>query len=162
MNMNILAVDVKHMSVYDFLKDGETEQELLNRAEAYKQKEIEDWTRNYLGYPTREDFKIYLEEAKNTEYKTMSWNEFQTMQKSFYLDRPVKETTKEQFDDMLGCLPPLKWCNVNGVEMFCLCEMLTGNYTDQYAKVNGKYYTKLVDVTDKNTWINNYINQEVA
>ena len=32
MNMDILAVDTSTLTVYDFLGDGETEQELLQRA----------------------------------------------------------------------------------------------------------------------------------
>ena len=39
--------------------------------------------------------------------------------------------------------------------MFCTSEMLTGTYTTQYAAYNGKYYSKIVDVTDESTWIYN-------
>ena len=161
MNMNILAVDTKHMSVYDFLRDGETEEELQSRADAYKQNDIETWDKNRKQYPC-ETYENYYQSALEKEYKVITWNEFEKLQKSFYLDQPLTETTEEDFDDMLNCLPPLKWCTINGVEMFCMCEMLTGTYTSQYARCNGKYYTKVVDITNKNTWINNYIKTEVV
>ena len=157
MNMNILAVDTKHMSVYSFMRDEETEADLLQRSNDYRQKEIEDWTRLYLQYPNREDFKVYLNEANNKEYQVITWDQFENMQKNFYIGQPLAETTEDHFEDMLGCLPPMKWCTIGGVEMFCMCEMLTGTYTSQYARYNGKYYTKTVDITDKSTWINNYL-----
>jgi len=156
MNMNILAVDVNHMSTYDFLKDGETEEELLTRAENYRQNEIATWDKNRTQYPC-ETFENYYTNALTQEYKIMTWDEFETLQKDYYVGQPLAETTEESFEDMLNVLPPLKWCTINGVEMFCISEMLTGAYTSQYAKCNEKYYTKIVDVTDKNTWINKYI-----
>lgn len=157
MNYNILAVDVKHVSVYDFLQDGETEQELLNRANAYKQGNFETYSDLCFLYPDREDFQKCLKEAKEKEYKVMSWDEFSKLKRDFYLNDPVRETTEQVFYDMLNILPPLKWCTIDGVEMFCMSEMYTGTYTNQYARYNDKYYTKMVDVTDKSTWINNYI-----
>lgn len=161
MNMNILAADIKHMSVYDFLKDGETEQELQNRADAYRTEDIKTWDKNRKEYPC-ETYENYYKLALEKEYKVMTWDEFQKMQREFYLSDPVKETTEEQFEEMFCVLPPLKWCTIDGVEMFCMSEMLTGTYTNQYARYNEKYYTKLVDITDKSTWINNYIKEEIA
>ena len=156
MNMNILAVDVNHMSTYDFLKDGETEEELLTRAENYRQNEIAAWDKNRTQYPC-EKFENYYTSSLEKEYKIMTWDEFEAFQKDYYIGQPIAETTEENFEDMLNVLPPKKWCTINGVEMFCMSEMLTGVYTSQYAKCNEKYYTKIVDVTDKTTWINNYL-----
>lgn len=156
MNMDILAVDIKHLSTYDFLQDGETEEELLNRANEYKQRDIDTWSKNCKEYPC-EQFEQYLKVALNKEYRVMSWNEFEQLQRNSYINQPLKETTEECFEDALNVLPPLKWCTIDGVEMFCMSEMYTGTYTSQYAKYNGKYYIKMVDVTDKSTWINNYL-----
>jgi len=156
MNMNILVADIAHMSVYDFLKDGETETELLQRANEYKREDIKTWDKNRKQYPC-EAYENYYKSALEKEYKVMTWNEYEKMQRDFYLNRPLEETTEERFDDMLNVLPPMKWCTIDGVEMFCMSEMYTGTYTNQYARHNGKYYTKLVDITDRSTWINNYI-----
>lgn len=156
MNLSILAVDVAHMNTYDFLRDGETVEELQSRADAYKQEDIASWDKNRKNYPC-ELYENYYTAALSKEYKVMTWTEYSALQRSFYLDQPVTETTEENFLDMLNCLPPMKWCTHNGVEMFCMSEMLTGTYTSQYARFKDKYYTKLVDITDKGTWINNYI-----
>ena len=153
--MNILAVDVKHCTTYDFLYDGETIDQLLQRANVSKARDIASWTRNVENYPDVADFKNYLKSAQEKEYKVMTWDEFKEFQKSFLLDDELTEITAEIFEDMLGVLPPLYWTEHNGVEMFCMSEMYTGTYTNQYAhdKHTDKYYTKMVDSADRSTWI---------
>lgn len=153
--MNILVVDVKHCTTYDFLQDGETIDQLLQRANVSKARDIASWTRNVENYPDVADFKNYLKSAQEKEYKVMTWDEFKQFQKSFLLDDELTEITAEIFEDMLGVLPPLYWTEHNGVEMFCMSEMYTGTYTNQYAhdKHTDKYYTKMVDSADRSTWI---------
>lgn len=161
MNMDILAVDIKHLSTYDFLQDGETEETLLKRANDYRQNNIDSWSKNCKDYPC-ERFEQYLQEALNKEYKVMTWNEFELLQRDSYINRPLEETTEECFENALYVLPPLKWCTIDGIEMFCMSEMYTGTYTSQYARCGDRYYSKMVDVTDKSTWINNYLLKEDA
>nr|WP_024835445.1 hypothetical protein [Clostridium sp. 12(A)] len=156
MNMDILAVDIKHLSTYDFLQDGETEEELLKRANDYRQNNIDSWNKNCKDYPC-ERFDQYLKEAFNKEYRVMTWSEFEQLQRDSYINQPLEETTEECYENALNVLPPLKWCAIDGVEMFCMSEMYTGTYTNQYARYKGKYYTKMVDIMDKTTWINNYL-----
>lgn len=155
MNMNILAVDVKHCLTYDFLRDAETQEQLLRRANYAKNKDIATWTKNVKEHPDAEAFKEYLKSAKEKEYKIMTWEEFEEFQKKFLLDGKLTEITKEEFEDMLGVLPPLYWTVHNNIEMFCMSEMYTGTYTNQYAhdKNTNKYYTKMVDSADRSTWI---------
>lgn len=155
MNTNILAVDIKHCSTYDFLQNGETTEQLLQRANDSKEKDIASWIRNVKNYPDVEDFRNYLKSAQEKEYRVMTWEEFEQFQKRFLLDGKLTEITAEVFDDMLNVLPPLYWMEHDGVEMFCMSEMYTGTYTNQYAhdKRTDKYYTKMVDSADKNTWI---------
>lgn len=163
MNMDILAVDIKHCSTYDFLHDGETENQLLQRANTSKTKNIASWTRNVERYPDSEEFKNYLKSAQETEYKVMTWEEFEQFQRNFLLDGELTEITAEIFENMLGVLPPLYWTEHNGVEMFCMSEMYTGTYTNQYAhdKRTDKYYMKLVDSADRSTWICELLNDAV-
>lgn len=155
MNMNILAVDVKSCLTYDFLWDGETKEQLLQRANDSKTRDIASWTRNVEQYPDVEDFRNYLKSAQEKEYKVMTWKEFKQFQKSFLFDDELTEITAEVFEDMLGVLSPLYWTEYNDIEMFCISEMYTGTYTNQYAhdKRTNKYYTKMVDSADKSTWI---------
>ena len=157
MNMDILAVNIKTYSIFDFLKDGETEEQLLQRANNSKEKNIKSWMENCKNYPDVESYKKHLKAAQETEYKIMSWNEFKEGERKHLLLNPLEEITEEEWEEMLNVLPPLKWCTITGVEMFCISEMYTGTYTTQYARCNGKYYCKMVDSEDQSTWIHNFL-----
>lgn len=155
--MDILAVNIKTYSVFDFLHDGETEEQLLQRASESRERDIASWTRNCKNYPDVDMYKDYLRAAKEVEYQIMTWDEFQEGQKKHLLSDDLKEITGETWEEMLNVLPPLKWCTISDVEMFCMSEMYTGTYTTQYARYNGKYYCKMVDSADKSTWIHNIL-----
>lgn len=156
MNTNILAVNIKNMDVYDFLQDGESENELLARANNYRQEQINSWDKNRKEHPC-EQYEMYYNNSLKAEYKILTWNEFAKLEKAYYITDDLAEITADRYDEMLNVLPPLKWCTINGVEMFCISEMTTGTYTSQYARYDGKYYTKTVDIMDKNTWIYNLL-----
>ena len=160
MNMNVLAVDINTMSVYDFLRDGETEKDLLSRANQSRQRDIDSWSAHCKDYPDTKSFKEYLLQAEKKQYKVMDFEEFRKMERDFYINEELKEVTEENFEEMFEILPPLKFCTRANVEMFCMCEMLTGTYTSQYAHnlVTGKFYTKIVDCKDESTWIHNFLN----
>lgn len=160
MNMDILAVNIKTYSVFDFLHDEETEEQLLQRANKYRERDIASWTRNCENYPDVDMYKDYLRAAKEVEYQVMTWNEFQEGQKKHLLSDDLKEITEKEWEEMLNVLPPYKWCTIAGVNMFCMSEMYTGTYTTQYARCNGKYYCKMVDSADQSTWIHNLLNQQ--
>ena len=163
MNMDILAVDTSTLTVYDFLGDGESEQELLQRAYNSNTRNIAHYEAIITENPESNSdgfFTKQLENAKKREYKVVTWNEYITLKRKRYIDNgEIKEVTEEQFNAALDVLPPLKWCTIDGIEMFCISEMTDGTYTVQYAhdKHNGKYYCATVDVMDKSTWINNRI-----
>ena len=87
----------------------------------------------------------------------MTWDDFQAGQKRHLLNGELKEITKKEWEEMLNVLPPLMWCTIDGVNMFCMSEMYTGTFTTQYARYNEKYYCKMVDSADKSTWIHNLL-----
>ena len=162
MNMDILAVDTSTLTVYDFLGDGESEQELLQRAYNSNARNMAHYEAIIAEKPESNSdgfFTKQLENAKKREYKVVTWNEYITLKRKRYIDNgEIKEVTEEQFNDALDVLPPLKWCTIDGIEMFCISEMTDGTYTAQYARTpDGKYYCATVDVMDKSTWINNRI-----
>ena len=163
MNMDILAVDTSTLTVYDFLGDGESEQELLQRAYNSNARNMAHYEAIIAENPESNSdgfFTKQLENAKKREYKVITWNEYEALKRKRYIvDGEIKEVTEEQFNNALDVLPPLKWCTIDGIEMFCISEMTDGTYTSQYAhdKHNGKYYCATVDVMDKSTWINNRI-----
>jgi hypothetical protein len=56
--------------------------------------------------------------------------------------RDWQEITEEEWGDALEVLPPEKWETVRGVNIFRMCEYLTGNITAHYAKLRGKFFTR--------------------
>lgn len=157
MDMDTMAVDISTYHVYDFLKDGETKEELLARANKARDDSIALWESYLNDNPNCELFRKYWEADKKKKYELMGYEEFRKRQREFLLKGDPCEITEERWEEMLCVLPPLKWCTINGVEMFCISEMYTGSFTNQYARYKGKCYTKLVDSLDKSTWLHNYL-----
>ena len=159
--MNILAVDISTFKTFDFLSKGESEKELLDRANEYKERDIARFKEIISDFKSQgKDTDYYEKRLAATEqinYKIMTWDEFQSGQKKYLLSDDLKEITKEEYYKALNVLPPIQWCTIAGVEMFCLSEMYTDTYTTQYARCNEKYYCKMVDTTDKETWIHNLL-----
>lgn len=155
--MDYVAVDTSTMRVYDFMKANETQEELLARANTYKQEDIDTWTRHTTNYPDADQFNNYLEAAKRKNYRVMSFEDFIKAEKQFYISDPVTEITEERYNEMLNVLPPLHWCTIDGVEMFCMSEMLTGTFTSQYAKTSDGFYCKTVNARDRGTWIHHFL-----
>lgn len=141
---------------YLFSVEEGKEQEGIERA----QRE----TRNYLGnfkrykhlYPPEE----YTDKVKRYKkvlsggFEAVTWDTYMARERERLLSIPLKEITEEEYNEKLNVLLPLYWTRVRGVEVFCMREMINFSYTDQYAHVDGgKYYTKVVDVNDRSTWI---------
>ena len=154
-----LAVDTSTMQVYDYLRDGETHDNLLKRAEMDRAKDIATWERHSKNYPNS-GYESRLAALRKKSYQVMTCEEFALAERNFYINRPMTEITEERYYDMLNVLPPRCWTTLRGVEMFCMSEMLTGTYTDQYAKVGDKYYNKIVDIIDRSTWIHNALDYD--
>ena len=152
-------VDDKPM-IYGFLKEGETDDEAKSRAFLRSMENLQLYSSNHNKYPWyQEDGSEYWQkqydiEAKR-EYKVMSYDQFIRMERVHILSLPLQEISEEEYYEMLNVLPPLEWITRQEVEMFCMSEFYTGVYTTQYAydKVNKKFYSKIVDYTDKSTWI---------
>jgi hypothetical protein len=53
-----------------------------------------------------------------------------------------KEISEKEWEDALEVLPPEKWETVRGVNIFRMCEYLTGNITAHYAKLRGKFFAR--------------------
>lgn len=159
--MEYLSVDVKTMQVICYIKEGETKEDLLKRTEEFRKKEM-DQLKELLKTYDIDGFKSSLKEYKNAVYKVMTFDEFLVLQKKYYCNELPVEIKKEEYYSQMDVLPPILNCNVNNVYMFCMSEFLTSTFTSQYARIklsdgNYKYYTKTVDVTDKKTWIYNYL-----
>jgi hypothetical protein len=53
-----------------------------------------------------------------------------------------QEITEDEWYENLEVLPPEKWETVRGVNIFRMCEYLTGNITAHFAKLHGKFFTR--------------------
>lgn len=68
--------------------------------------------------------------------------------------KPASEIDKERFYEMLEVLPPESWrTDENGVNSFRMCEYTSGSITASLARYKGKYIEKMIDVSDKETFI---------
>ena len=161
MKKEYCIIEVNTMSLYSYMKEADEETAKSKLTDAYNRKEedTQTWAKNCELYPNTPAFENYLKEAQNKEYIIMTWDEYEESQKTYWINKPVTEITKENFHEMLNVLPPIKWCTIDNVEMFCMSEFLTGVYTSQYAhdKKNDKYYHKTVSVFDQKTWIHNFL-----
>lgn len=158
-NNKLCIVDTVNFSIYDFADNQEQAEAKLIKAIESNKKDIATWKSHCKTYPDVDSFKTYLKQAQNKKYEIMTFEEFLQKQKDYYINQPLTEITAEKYEEMLNILPPLKWCTINNIEMFCMSEFLTGSYTSQYLhdKKTGKYYHKIVDITDKATWGYNFI-----
>ena len=141
--------------VYDFCTP-ETATEIIRKAEERNAEDIATYESHLVNYPDRAEYwNKMLAKHRKAKYEAMTFEEFLERQRKEMISSEVIETTEEDYEEHLNMLPPLKWCNRDGFSLFCMCEMLTGTYTTQYAKKDGKYYCATVSVTDESTWINN-------
>lgn len=111
-------------------------------------------------YLTEEAAKADLPRANRDEpgkYSIMTEDQFYTAQRAFYLGDPPAEITEEKFTEMFEVLPPLKYHSGEGFASFLMSEFHSGPYTHQYIRVTkdgeARYYSKLVDATDRSTWM---------
>jgi len=156
----LCVVDVAGINIYNFSNSQIQAEETLIKAIESNKEDIETWSNHCKNYPDTVQFKTYLKQAQGKKYEIMTYEEFVQLERKYFLDKPLKEIDEEIWEEMLNVLPPIKWCTIDGIEMFCMSEMYTGFYTSQYMhdKKTNKYYHKMVDITDKTTWGYNFIN----
>ena len=151
----IIYSDNGEWSVYSFLNESQNEKEELERLKKEHKEELKRYENN-----KKYDLQYWsnrIEKEKNRIYKVTTFEEFEKLEREYYLNKPLKEISEEEYNYALNVLPPLKWCTINGVEEFLMSEFYTGVYTTQYARYNNKYYCKMVDAYDKTTWIHNIL-----
>ena len=88
---------------------------------------------------------------------TMTWEAYKAKEREFYLSLPAEKVDQKTFVEMLEVLPPKNWRNEGDFVSFLMIEHWSGPYTSQYAR-RGKgedatYWQKLVDSTDRSTWM---------
>ena len=114
-------------------------------------------------YDTAEAAEADLERANasaercgESPYQPMPYTEFAAAKRRHYLApevNPLTEITEARYFEMLEMLPPLRWEHAEGVERFLMCEMLDGTITEQFARQNGRFWSRRADARDRETWI---------
>jgi len=76
---------------------------------------------------------------KYPDVEVLHWKEaYKHMQNSHL--RPPQEITDEQWFDALEALPPARWNNTAGAEIFMMSEYWALNVTNFYVRIDEKYY----------------------
>lgn len=95
----------------------------------------------------------YWEQYKNSdcELKLVTFEEYSALEREFYC-KPAEVISEEEWYKMLEVLPPEQWhTDSDGVNKFNMSERTSGSITAQYARYNGVYLCKNVDLCDKST-----------
>lgn len=166
-DLGFVCVDTSNMQVYDYENSCtgyhyNSKDELLAKAEARRQEDIICYKEYIQRYPANAEYwAMRLQEAeKRTFIVFESYDKYVAAHNKFFCDEPMTEITEDVWNDMFQVLPVFIWCTIDGVEMFCNQEMFSMSITNQFAKYNGKFYTKKVDITDKETWIHKRIHMK--
>jgi hypothetical protein len=100
---------------------------------------------DYMDKPTT--FEEYKKEKGNENLIALTWEEFDEQYNKPHLNslqKPFTEITREEYWEMLECLPPKRWTNI-GVdkEFFFLGECYTADLYTLCVKTGGKYFSGL-------------------
>ena len=150
-------------TVWDFCQKENTPHQDIDRAMLNKINQVKQYEQMAANFAEGSDgFREYKRKAfleALAIYQIMTFEQFQDAQKEFLCNGPISEVTEEDYWEHLEVLPPEYYGTIDGVTMFCMCEHYTGTFTTQYAKYNGRYFSAMVDVSDRKTWIYNRLHQ---
>lgn len=107
----------------------------------------------------QEDANTYAKRIADTQgaprlhYEPITYEAYKAAERQYYLSRPLEEISEDRFNEAYEVLPPRAVRNADGVFRFLMSEHWSGLYTSQYAAFKGKHFTRLVDASDRSTWI---------
>ncbi len=107
----------------------------------------------YITYQDAEAALPHVSTQYKAGVKIIAYKDFEALQRPYYITGEIVEITKEQWWDKLEVLPPEAWERGVVFERFRMSEYLTGYYTRQYARLGERYFTAVIDVRDKSTWL---------
>lgn len=152
------VVNTTTVSLWGMERESKPIEEVLKDAEERKAEDIRIYNSHIKNYPeNKEMWQKRLEETLCTNNQIMKYGDYLELERKHCLDGELQQITEKEWEEHLNILPPIKWCTINGVTMFCMSEFLRGTYTTQYASYNGSYYCKTVDAFDEATWIYNLL-----
>ena len=164
MNAERVIFNNKTFQSFDFLKDNEADEGAIARAVAFYTEELQTLQSHVktFGGDYWQKRVTETQALLDAGFSVLPFELWLEKKNKRYTDIPMQEITSEHYNEQMDILPPMLWCTIDGVTMFCMSEMYDGSITSQYARDNrtGKFYTKLVDIYDKNTWIHNILRGE--
>ena len=160
MNTERIVFNNQTFQSFDFLKDNEADERAIARAVAFYTDELNRLTALAENFPEKDYWKNRVAETEKlleVGFSVLPFELWLDKKNKSYTDIPMTEITEEEYEDQLDILPPLLWCTIDDVTMFCMSEMTDGSITAQYGRDNRthKFYTKMVDIYDKSTWLHN-------
>ena len=167
MNTERIVFSNETFQSFDFLKDNETDEQAIARAVAFYTERLNSYKDNVLTLPYYDE-NYWMKQVTQTQalldagFSVLPFDTWLEKKNKSYTGRPMQEITAEEYNEQINILPPIYWCTIDGITMFCMSEMYDGSITSQYARdnTNGKYYTKLVDIYDRSTWIHKALKGE--
>lgn len=165
MNTERIVFNNETFRSFDFLQDNESDEGAIARAVAFYTEELNRLKDVAETFPDNEYWQKRVTETQailDAGFSVLPFELYLEKKNKRYTDIPIQEISEEAYEEQLNVLPPIYWCTIAGVTTFCMREMTDGTITSQYARDNrtGKYYTKLVDIYDKSTWIFNILRGE--
>lgn len=145
------------LTIWNFYNSKEDAEDALPFVKGKYQEDAEMCLRHHEEYGHREpDYWLKQSEKyklQSSESRVMTFDEYVQIEADKTLSKPITEITEEQYEDALNVLPPLKYGYNRNVLSFFMSEFDSGNYTRQYARMNGKFYSKVVNYRKPETWI---------
>jgi len=154
----LLIVDLAFNDIFTTCKEGETTN-AIKRAKTFYKSDLDLVRSHKENYPQDAEYwQTQIDKYSkilSAGFEAITFEEFEKRQRERWLNKPIKEVTGKEYDDMLCVLPPIEWYDNDKYSIFMVGECYTMTYYSQYLynKENKKYYSALVDRFDKETWI---------
>ena len=103
--MEKVIVNLMDYSIHDYLAEGETILELMERTLQSREDRIHHLREACACFPENLHLQASLQEALNSRYQIMSLEEYLDRQREYILSGTPKEITEEEWDHMLSVLP---------------------------------------------------------
>jgi len=100
------------------------------------------------------------EKEKHDQGETLEWingTQWDALHAKFehdnYTSRLPMPVTRDEYWNMLECLPPDDYYASGGFTRFNMCELERGTITQQFASLGDSYLQKYVDILKPETWL---------
>lgn len=152
-----LIITFSHIPDFFGIPDSnETPEQALERARLYYEESAATYESHIVNYPDRAEYwRKCLEETRQkiAHLQIETWDNFQKRQREAYINKPIKEITKEEWWYAYEVLPPCGLIMTSRFTEFYVSEAFVSTFYNGYLedKKTGKYYTAMIDKYDPST-----------